>query len=134
MSRYPKNWNTSFPEWHPDALSSEAVHAVHDIYAAVAILCLHFKFKDGDQNISKEFFKNGKEPTPANYHPRLIDKWSKIISSAAFESWLVSHGDALEQKTSTSNEEYDVEMAGSPLLRQGQSRRKLGCFMCKRED
>lgn len=97
MSRYPKNWNTSFPERHPDALSSQAVHAVHDIYAAVAILCLHFKFKDGDQKISEEFFKNGKEPT-ANYHPHLIEKWSKI-SSKAFESWLVSNGDALEQKT-----------------------------------
>ena len=87
MSRYPKNWNTSFPEWHPDALSSEAVHAVHDIYAAVAILCLHFKFKDGDQNISEEFFKNGKEPT-ANYHPKLTSgqKYQVQLSKLG---WLV---------------------------------------------
>lgn len=50
LPMYPAFWNTGFPKRHPEAKRNvEVILAEHDMYAAIAILCLHFKFRESDQ-------------------------------------------------------------------------------------
>jgi hypothetical protein len=70
---YPKFWNTELPERHPEAEGGLFVHTKHDVYAAIAILCMYFKF-DGPQEHMRECF--APEDFDKDKHPHLEPSWN----------------------------------------------------------
>lgn len=77
LRKYPSFWNTRFPERHPQAKGTREVVLDHDVYAAIAILCLHFKFKESEEEELKPTWEHfADREFEMDMHPNLLDSWS----------------------------------------------------------
>lgn len=74
---YPIFWNTQFPERHPEAKGKLQVRAEHDVYAAIAILCLHFKFRENDQQQKPMWEQFADGDFDKDTHPCLLSSWNE---------------------------------------------------------
>ena len=97
LTKYPVFWNTEFPERHPEAKGGLRVLAEHDVYAAIAILCMHFKFLESDQQEQKpmwEQFADG--DFDKDTHPSLLSSWSEK-SAEDVAAWIRTNAGKIVQ-------------------------------------
>lgn len=69
---------------------------IHDVYAAIVILCLYFQWKEAEKeerDIYKEFFVGDQKPSKEN-HPAL----QKYYSASEVSSWITANWSKLELK------------------------------------
>lgn len=89
ISKYPLFWNTEFAERHPNSESNKYVRKEHDVYSAIAILCMHFCFpEEGESQEPKTLrveFANS--DFTAENHPFLLSTWESE-SAANLATWI----------------------------------------------
>jgi hypothetical protein len=78
LPEYPIFWNAEFPERHPEAKGRRQVPVEHDVYAAIAILCLHFKFRESDHQEQKLMWEQLADGDfNKDTHPDLMSSWNE---------------------------------------------------------
>ena len=93
LDEYPQFWNTRFLERHPQSREGEATCAIHDVYAAIAILCNFFTL---DGQPLHDTFANG--PFTKDEHPKLKSDWEKA-SAEKVGSWIRKNAKSLGRKS-----------------------------------
>lgn len=125
IKKYPKTWNTEFEERHGGAKGGEQLMEVHDVYAAIVILCLYFQWREDEKegrDIYKKFFLDGQKPSKEN-HPGLLVNYS----ARGVSNWITANRSKLEPKanpnlrsdtTSSKKHAYDgfVQTGSPPVL------------------
>jgi len=93
---YPPFWNTKFAERHPDSVSGEYITEGHDVYSTIAILCMHFHFKEGEetQELWGEFASGA---FAAEKHPNLLPAWISA-SAEKLATWIRDNSSKIIRK------------------------------------
>lgn len=115
LRTYPESWNTSFPERHPNSVERMRTNKLHDVYAAIAILCLFFD-KEGEGDLYEEFavgpfvIQDNHAPSHSHtsldsmsQHPELKDNW-KGASAAEVAKWIRSKSDIVPRSEDERND------------------------------
>jgi len=92
LSEYPPFWNTEFAERHPNSNSGAYPKQEHDVYSAIAILCMHFSFQEvqeeGESQAPKKLWGEfASSDFTAENHPDLLPTW-ETMSAADLARWI----------------------------------------------